>query len=62
MARTATMLKGSGMVGGLAGGIPTSEIPKARRAYLEYVENFMGDKHLDFAEFVHQVYKKRKSD
>lgn len=61
MPRSSTLLSKS-MVGGLAGGIPTSEIPKARRAYMEYVENLSGEEQLSFSDFVTRVYKKQKAD
>ena len=54
-------MMGKKEVGGLFGEIPTSEIPAARRAYLDYVENFSGNdsERLDFADFVRQKWKKR---
>lgn len=61
MERSATLMS-KAMVGGLAGGIPTSEIPKARRAYMEYIENLSGEEQLSFPDFVTRVYKKKKAD
>lgn len=63
MARSSTILGGP-TIGGLGGEIPTSELPSARRAFLDYLENFTGneDEKLDFTAFVRQKWKKSKSN
>lgn len=59
MERQAMLLSGSKSVGGLSGILPTADIAKARRAYMDYIENFSGpdSEKLDFIGFA-QKWKK----
>lgn len=60
MADRAASILGKRVLGALGGDIPTAEIPKARRAYMDYVESFTGEdsERLEFTDFVRQKWKK----
>lgn len=61
MQREASLLSSKkDVIGGLAGEITTAQIPKARKAYLDYLIDFSGtdDDKLNFADFVRKNWKK----